>query len=217
MLGVKPVYRKRGLKTWKGRKYYSRSKKERNSILTCDDIDAVGPTSINVDRYVTFPSLAATPCVTRGQAYLLNPIVKGTSRANRIGNRVIIDTVECNVKFHMSPNSTSYSPDAIFVRVLIIWDRECGSVPTFEQLFGRAAEADYGAGSGVDYNNSVVMVRNPDFQNRYLTIAEECVKISPQVDNAAGSGTIGYAVRDGGYVKIFRKINKTSIFNADVS
>jgi len=143
---------------------------------------------------------------------VLNDIPSGTEIYNRVGRKVTIKSVSC--KIHLYPDAgTTVMATGLLARVMLVWDKQPNGVAVATNTSVQDLLGDV-KGDGVlstQVDQMPFMHQNLYNRDRYVVLRDKNVVFQPLAYTAgqptAGTGTCSY------FVKIFKKMNATTIYN----
>lgn len=96
-----------------------------------------------VDTALTLSPIISTTS-TNASSFTLNLIQAGNGSWNRVGRKVSLQSIRIRATFlhQYAPVTTTTSLVGNSVRMVVVWDKQpsSGSVPTFDQIFGRTVQ-----------------------------------------------------------------------------
>lgn len=137
-------------------------------------------------KWVDFNSFTNALNSTTGHGYLLNGVAPGTSKYQRIGNKIRPVSIDCSIMVN-NLAGTALKP----IKVVIIWDKQpTGTIPNYTDIYQNVDS------SGTT-SSTFFAGRNMNTTDRFITLASEDIVITPD----PGSQN---------YVHVFRMIRSLS-------
>lgn len=126
----------------------------------------------------------------------LNGIAQGVTQSTRIGNKVILKSVQVNGQVNVPIISDQAdAPVSINVRVMLVLDKQTNKA----QLNGEDVYFDSG---GVD----ILSLRNLEYSDRFTILAEEKMSLDYTTSQQDGANTASYAGQKKCFT-IYKKLN----------